>query len=115
MNARSKGLGLVRQVKIRLRNLGYLVEGPGYSTKFFNGRMNAVHSDFFGVYDLMAYRLGFITGHQVSTLSNKASKCKNLKDNGLAGYVWCHVERGDWRIWFVDTDGQEEEIFEENL
>ena len=115
MNARAKGLGLVRKVRKLLEARGYRVEGPGYGVAFFNGSMRPVHRDYFSAFDILSYRNGFICGHQVSTLHNKSVKVSNLKDNHLAGYVWCHVDRGDWRIWFVDTDGQEEEIFEANL
>ncbi len=49
MNARAKGLQRVREVRKMLEGMGHLVEGPGYSVAFYQGRMNPIHRDYFSI------------------------------------------------------------------
>lgn len=114
-SARAKGLSYVREVKKILDSKGYRVEGPGYKPVWMGKGMRAVHSDYFGVFDLLAIRRGRIEGHQVSTLTNKATKIKAIQEGGLCGYVWCRISKDDYRIWYVYQTGQVEEVFEVNM
>lgn len=99
MKSRQKGLVLVREVRKILEGMGEIVEGPGYGVAFFNDRMNPIHKDFFGVFDLMSFspKEKEFTGHQVSTEHNKSTKIKALQEAKLPGWVWCRFsdeERG---------------------
>jgi hypothetical protein len=116
-SARSKGLNFVREVKKILEYKGYRVEGPGYGVCFYGGGMKPVHKDFFGVFDLLSYRQGKVSGHQVSTLTNKAVKVKALNEAHISGYVWCRAGKNDYRVWWVPADVMEteEEVFVENI
>jgi len=111
--SREKGLQFVREVKKLLQAMGHEVEGPGYATKWFGGKVNAVHQDFFGVYDLFSYFGGRYIGHQVSTLANKSKKIKAIQECGHTGWVWCrfdHSRRVGYRIFFTSptevTEGE---------
>jgi hypothetical protein len=116
MNAREKGLSLVREVKKILALKGYKTEGPGYGVAFLGERgMRPIHRDYFGAYDLIAYRNGIFHGHQVSTLSNKASKYKTFRKLGFPGFIWAKVPRHGFRVFWIDINGVEEEIFIESL
>ncbi len=113
-NARQKGLNFVREVRKILESKGYKIEGPGYGCAFYGGAMKPIHRDYFGVFDLISYKAGFLRGHQVSTLTNKASKVKALMEANIAGDVWCRISKGNYRLFCVDDDG-EEEMFLENI
>ncbi len=108
MNTRAKGLQNVREVKKILEGLGHKTEGPGYKTVFFNGRLSPVHSDFFGVFDLISFDGKSYLGHQVSTEANKTTKIREVKGSKLPGWVWCRFsdeERGaGYEVWMVNGD-----------
>ena len=95
-SARDKGLDYVREVRKILEGLGHTVEGPGYGVAYYNAKMNPVHKDFFGIFDLMSYDGKSYLGHQVSTEANKSTKIKAIQGAKLPGWVWCR---------FTDDDG----------
>ena len=115
MNAREKGLSYVRQVKKILAEKGYKTEGPGYGVAFLDGTMRPIHRDYFGAFDLIAYRNGIFHGHQVSTLANKADKYKTFRQLGFPGFIWAKVPRHGFRVFWIDINGVEEEVFVESL
>ncbi len=87
-STRSKGLGFTHEVKRILEGMQHNVDGPFYKSAFFNGKINAVHFDIFGCFDLISYDgLQFI-GHQVSTEANKSAKIKAIQEANLPGWVW---------------------------
>ena len=95
-SARAKGLDFVREVRKILEGMGHAVEGPGYGVAFYNAKMNPVHKDFFGVFDLLSFDGKSYIGHQVSTEANKSAKIKTIQEAKLPGWVWCR---------FTDDDG----------
>ncbi len=106
MNARQKGLSYCREVRKIIEALGHTVEGPGYATAFFNGRMSPIHRDYFGLWDLISYYQGQYLFHQVSTLSNKSSKIKAITGKQMPGWIWCRVDHPvGYRIFKVDQAG----------
>ncbi len=115
MNNRAKGLQYVREVKKILIGRGYKVEGPGYATAFFKGRCCPVHRDYFSVFDLMSHNHFGFSGHQVSTLDNKAVKVKALRESKIPGFVWGRIGKNNYRVFLVDYEGKEEEMFMENI
>ena len=106
MNARSKGLAYVREVRKILEGLDHVVEGPGYGVAFFDGNMRPIHRDFFGVFDLISYSGIHFVFHQVSTLSNKAAKIKAIRELNMPGWVWVRVENPvGYRVFQIDRIG----------
>lgn len=111
-SSRSKGLGYVREVIKLLEGMNHAVEGPGYASKWFNGRVNVVHKDYFNLFDLISYCDGVYYLHQVSDLSHKAEKVKAIKEKHFPGWVWCRTSeagRIKYRLFFVQSDGTVEE------
>ncbi len=86
---RAKGLGFVREVRKILEGIGHTVEGPGYGVAFYNHRMNPIHRDYWGIFDLMSYDGSQFIGHQVSTEAHKSEKIKAIQKSNLPGWVWC--------------------------
>lgn len=109
MNARSKGLQRVREVRKMLEGMGAIVEGPGYALAFYGGSMKPIHRDYFGIADLISFWHGIFTLHQVTDLTNKSSHVKAIQEKGLSCWVWCKIERKlGYRIFFVTPSGVEE-------
>jgi len=109
MNAREKGLARVREVRKIIEGLGHRVEGPGYSIAFFNGRMNPIHKDYFGVADLISYHENQFILHQVTDLTNKAKHTRLIQEACLPVWIWCRANDGGkvfYRVFFVAQDGQ---------
>jgi len=105
MNTRQKGINQVRVVKKMLEGMGSIVEGPGYSVAFYGGSMSPIHRDYFGIADLISYRDGQFTLHQVTDLPNKAKHVKDIQKSGLPCWCWCKIEgRTGFRIFFVTKD-----------
>lgn len=109
MNARGKGLIFVREVKKILLDKGFKVEGPGYSMLFFDGRVQGVHRDYFGVADLMSWGDNQFMLHQITTISNRASHEKIITETGIPCWLWCRTEdrKNRWRVFF---NGKEVEM-----
>jgi len=107
-SARSKGLDYVREVKKILEGIGHTVQGTMFKTVFFNGHLSPVHSDFFGVFDLISFDGKIFIGHQVSTEVNKSTKIKAIQEAHLPGWVWCRFsdeERGaGYEVWMVNGE-----------
>jgi hypothetical protein len=106
---RKKGISYVREVRKILEGMGHEVEGPGYATCFFNGRTQAVHKDYFSVFDLISWNRAEckFVGHQVSTLAHKAEKVKAIQKKGLHGWVWARYKderKVGYRIFFVKPE-----------
>jgi len=106
---RQKGLDYVREGKKILEGLEHIVSDPGYGGAYFNGRMNLVHKDIFGCFDLMSFCKGIYYGHQFSTIENKSTKIKLLQEKGLPGWVWCRFTDEDdgkvgYQVYIVDGD-----------
>ena len=91
INARAKGLGFCREVRKILEGMGHEVEGPGYSTAFFQSAIHPIHSDYFGLFDLISFFEGKYYFHQVSTIENKSTKIKAIQAKRMSGWVWCRV------------------------
>ena len=92
MNNRSRGLQTVRKVKAILQKRGETVEGPGYKPLFFKGKMIAVHSDYFGAFDLMAFsKIKCLYGIQVCDIKNKLRNAKKIYDIAGYGDLWCYM------------------------
>ena len=109
MNARAKGLQWVREVKKLLEGMGHVVEGPGYSVAFYQGRMNAIHRDYFGIADLISYHQGIFYLHQITDLHNKSSHVKTIQASGLPCWLWCRVKGSlDHKIFFLRNGKIEE-------
>lgn len=110
MNTRQKGLFWVREVRKLLEGMNHVVEGPGYKTAFFNNRIQPVHSDYFGIFDLISFDGTHFIGHQVSDLSHKAEKVKAIQQKKMKGWVWSRVSNGKvfYRIFIVEPDKVEE-------
>ena len=113
MNNRAKGLSYCREVRKILEGMNYIVEGPGYKPLWTGKGMSAVHSDFFGVFDLISFNTsspeGFIF-HQVSDISHKSEKIKAIQSNNMPGWVWCRVPSRpvSYRVFIVNGDVIEE-------
>lgn len=91
MNNRQKGLQYVREVKAILEKQGWIVDGPMYKPIFIKGRSTAVHSDFFGLFDLISYLPNEFVGyyfHQISLDEKRAEKIKAILKAGVAGFFW---------------------------
>ena len=102
MNARSKGLQRVREVRKMLEGIGHLVEGPGYSVAFFGDRIQPIHRDYFSIADLISFRDGIFVLHQVTDLTNKGKHVKAIQQTGLSVWLWCKIEgKSGYRIFFV--------------
>ena len=107
MNARQKGLKFVHEVAGILSSMGETTEGPGFKSCFFGGRMSVVHSDYFGLFDLISWDGAEYRFHQVSTLSNKAAKLRAIRDRMMPGWIWCRVsDPVGYRIFKVDWKGE---------
>ena len=107
-SARSKGLDYVREVRKILEGIGHTVEGPGYGLAYYGGKMNPIHRDFFGCFDLMSFDGKYYLGHQVSTEINKSTKIKTIQEAKLPGWVWCRFSDEDkgtgYEVWKVNGD-----------
>ena len=103
---RAKGLDFVREVRKILEGIGHTVEGPGYGVAFYNAKMNPIHRDFFGVFDLMSFNGQSYLGHQVSTEANKSTKIKAIQEAKLLGWVWCRFSDEDrgagYEVWMIN-------------
>ncbi len=109
MNSRKKGLARVREVRKILEGIGHQVEGPDYSLAYFQGRMQAIHRDYFGVGDLISFFEGQYMLHQVTDLPNKSRHINSILEKKLPCWVWCFVseKRKTWyRVFMVDTKGE---------
>ncbi len=94
-SARAKGLDYVREGKRILEGLNHTVEGPGYGVAYYNNRMNPIHRDYFGCFDLISFHDGIYYGHQFTTLTNKSAKIKAIQKAQLTGWVWCRFNDDD--------------------
>ncbi len=112
---RAKGMSYVREVRKILEAKGYRVEGPGQKVIYINKKPISMHKDYFDGFDLLSYRETYIKGHQITTIENKSSRAKKMRDLGLIGYLWCRVKGPHYRIWFIGWAEEPEEIFESNL
>ena len=91
--------------------MGHKVEGPGYSTRFFGGKINAVHKDYFDCLDLFSFDGKDFIGHQISTIDNKATKVRAIQKAGMKAWIWCRFSesrRVGYRIFFVQPTQIEE-------
>lgn len=112
MNAREKGIARVREVKKLLQGMGYLIEGPGYKPLWIGTRSVPVHSDFFGVGDLISYFEGKFILHQVTDLKNKAKHVKIAQEAHIPAWIWSRAKEGGkvfYRLFMVDIEGKIEE------
>ena len=110
-NARAKGLGFCREVKGLLEGMGHQVEGPGFKSAYFGGKVNAVHSDYFGVFDLFSFDGQEFIGHQISTLENKATKIRQIQALKMPGWVWgrfSEARRVGYRLFMINSEKVEE-------
>ena len=102
-NERARGLQYVREVRYILEAWGCVVEGPGYRPQFIGKGMMAVHTDYFGVFDLIAIMGNIWHGHQVTSgIGHKAEKVRKIRQAVLWGFVWVRVKGPTYRIFFVD-------------
>jgi len=109
MNARAKGLQRVREVRKMLEGMGHIVEGPGYSVAFYQGRMNPIHRDYFSIGDLISYHEEMFILHQVTDLHNKASHIKTIQESKIPAWLWCRLKgQLGFRIFFISQDKVEE-------
>ena len=114
MNARRKGLAYVNEVKSILKRTGHIIEGPAHSILWTTRGSIAVHTDFFGVWDLISFHpdQGY-RFHQISTDQNKSTKIKEIAKLKMSGYVWGRTKVKNavaYRRYWVDADGHTEEI-----
>ena len=108
---RTKGLGFVREVRKLLEAMNHQVEGPGYATRFFGGKINAVHKDYFDCFDLISFDGKDFIGHQISTIENKAAKVHQIQALKMPGWVWARFSEGrrvGYRLFMIDGDKVEE-------
>jgi hypothetical protein len=85
-----------------LEGMGAVVEGRGYALAFYGGSMKPIHRDYFGIADLISFRDGIFTLHQVTDLTNKGKHVKAIQEKGLSAWLWCKVEgKSGYRIFFV--------------
>lgn len=110
---RAKGLKFVREVKEILKRLGHEVEGPGHAVLKLPSGFVPVHSDFFGVFDLISFHPdhGF-RFHQVSTDQHRSEKAREIAKKNMNGTVWgrCKMQnRVAYRTYYVAVDGHTEE------
>jgi hypothetical protein len=114
MNKRQKGLYFVREVKKILEGIGHEVEGPGYKAVWMGNRSVVVHSDYFGIYDLISYCDGVYYFHQISDIHNKSAKIKAIQKKNHKGWVWSRFSAEDrrvgYRIFFVSDEVTEGEV-----
>jgi len=111
VNTRQKGLMWVREVRKLLEGMNHEVEGPGYKTAFFDNRVQPVHIDYFGIFDLISFDGNSFIGHQVSDLSHKAEKVHAIQEKKMKGWVWSRFDEGrkvGYRIFFVEPEKVEE-------
>jgi hypothetical protein len=104
MNTRQKGLNYVREVRKILESMGHIVEGPGYALAFFDNRMQAIHRDYFGIFDLISWDGIQLIGHQVSDIHNKSTKIKEIQGQQMSGWVWARGKKGrkvEWQLFIV--------------
>jgi hypothetical protein len=94
-SARQKGLEFCREVRKILEGIGHKVDGPFYGVAFFENRMNPIHRDLMGVYDLLSFDGEGLIGHQVSTDANKKEKINNFKVANVPGWVWCRFSNDE--------------------
>jgi len=101
MNNRQKGLQYVREVRRIMEKKGNIVEGPMYRPAFIKGKSRAVHSDFFGLFDLISYNpknFDTFSFHQVSLNEKRSEKIKAILKAGVSGFFW---GRGVNEIWGI--------------
>jgi hypothetical protein len=107
-SAREKGLEFCREVRKILEGIGHKVDGPFYGIAFYDNRMNPIHRDVMGVYDLLSFDGEKLIGHQVSTIENKSEKIKHLQKEKLPGWVWCRFHNEDqgtgFRVFVVNGE-----------
>jgi len=94
-SSRSKGLNYSREVRKILEGIGHKVDGPFYGVAFYGGKMNPIHRDAMGVYDLLSFDGKELIGHQVSTDGHRGEKIKNLQAAKLPGWVWSRFSNED--------------------
>jgi len=109
-SSRAKGLSYCREVKKILEGIDHVVEGPGYKPLWTGKGMSAVHSDYFGVFDLISFDGKEFLFHQVSDIGHKSDKIKSIQEKKMNGWVWCRVPSRpiSYRIFFVVGDHTEE-------
>lgn len=108
-SAREKGLDFVREGRKILEGIGHIVEGPGYGLAYYKNRMNPIHKDFFGCFDLMSYCDSLYYGHQFTVKEHKSEKIKLLQEKKLPGWVWCRFTDEDdgkvgYQVYIVNGD-----------
>ena len=110
-NTRQKGQIFAREVRRILEGANHVVDGPFYASKWFNGKINAVHTDIFNCFDLCSFFEGNYYFHQISIISEKSRKIKLLQEKALPGWVWCRVSNGRvfYRIFIVKPGEEIEE------
>ena len=104
--------GLSREYKIiQGHNFIYRSE---WSIPFseIGGKVNAIHKDYFDIFDLISFDGKDFIGHQISTIENKAAKVRAIQNKGMKGWVWCRVSeigrKVGYRIFLVDREIVEE-------
>ena len=89
-----------------LTKSGFKVEGPGYTTAWFDGRIQVIHKDYFDVGDLISFKDGRFILHQVTDLSHKAAHEKIIDSEGLPCILWCKTQDRE-RRWRTFSAGRE--------
>lgn len=107
-SSREKGLDYSREVKKILEGIGHKVDGPFYGIAFYNGKMNSIHRDVMGVYDLLSFDGSQLIGHQVSSDRHKSEKIKAFQRARVPGWVWCRFSNDDhgtgYQVYIVDGE-----------
>ncbi len=87
---RKTGLKYVHEVKEILKNMGFMVEGPGYKVIWLPGKTPIqTHIDYFGLWDLISWSKdrGY-EFHQITTYSHWTDRKKTINTAGMNGYIW---------------------------
>ncbi len=112
-SSRAKGLSYVREVKEILKRLGHEVDGPMHKVMRLPSGFVPVHTDIFGVWDLISFdKLGYHF-HQVTTDHNRTVKIGAILDKGMSGQVWGRCKEGNrvaYRTYYVYFNGQTEKL-----
>lgn len=109
MNAREKGIARVREVRKILEGMGHTCEGPGYKPLWIGNRSIPVHSDFFGVGDIISWDGKQLILHQVTGKSNKAIHVKVIQEKGIPCWLWIKIPgKSGFKVFFIEKSKIEE-------